>query len=102
VVVDGYSLPNGPVEYEVVDLFSHPSLGAIAVADRPEPRTPASAWTAKANAWVASLPEPPRRLAGRVVAPTPQVTRAGGMFGEGPSSPAALGSTLIWLSAPEP
>ena len=102
VVVDGYSVPNGPVEYEVVDLFTHPALGAIAVADRPQPRAPASAWTAQANAWVASLPEPPRRLAGRVAATSPQVTRAGGMFGEGPSSPVALGSTLIWLSAPEP
>jgi hypothetical protein len=102
VVVDGYSVPKGSVEYEVVDLFTHPALGAIAVADRPQPRAPASAWTAPANAWVASLPEPPRRLAGRVVARSPQVTQVGGSFGQGSSEPVALGSTIVWLPVEEP
>ncbi|HPA79180.1 MAG TPA: S8 family serine peptidase [Thermoanaerobaculales bacterium] len=102
VVVDGYSVPSGPVEYEVVDLFTHPALGAIAVADLTEPRTTASTWTAKANAWVASLPEPPRRLAGRVVVASPQVTRAGGEFGQGPAEAVALGSTIVWLPVEEP
>jgi hypothetical protein len=102
VVVDGYSVPDGPVEYEVVELFTHPALGAIAVADVAEEHPPDSRWTAKANAWVASLPEPPRRLAGRVVATSPQVARAGGAFGEGPSAPVALGSTIIWLPVEEP
>ena len=78
IVVDGYSVPGGPVSYQYLDLFTHPSFGSVAVADLPEERKASAAWTAKANAWAATLPEPPRQLAARLVAVSQDVFVWGG------------------------
>jgi hypothetical protein len=101
VVVDGYSVPGGPVTYRYVDLFTHPSFGVLAVADVPGERKPSATWTAKANAWAAGLPSAPRRLAGRVIVTSPDVYSVGGRLGQGERSPLALGSSALWLGAPE-
>lgn len=99
VVVDAYSAPGGPAGYRYVDLFTHPSFGSVAIADTPEERKPAAAWTVRANAWAASLPAAPRLLAARVIATGPEVTKAGGVFGQGPRSPVELGSAELWFGA---
>lgn len=97
IVVDGYSVPGGPVSYQYLDLFTHPSFGAVAVADVPEERAPSVTWTAKANAWAASLPVPPRQLAARVVASSQDVAKPAGRFGQGAKLPIPLGSVELWF-----
>ena len=97
VVVDAYSLNRGPVKYEYVDFFTHPSFGSIAVADPPEERKPSTRWTAKANAWAASLPTAPRDLAGRIIVTSPDVVGWGGPFDQRQKQPISLGSAELWF-----
>jgi len=99
IVVDGYSVPGGPVSYQYLDLFTHPSFGTVTVADVPEERAPSVTWTAKANAWAASLPDPPRQLAARVIASSEGVTKSTGRFGQGAKVPMPLGSVDLWFGA---
>jgi hypothetical protein len=99
VVVDGYSLQGRPVRYEYSDFLTHPSFGSIAVADTPEERKPSVAWTAKANAWAASLPAAPRQLAGRLLVTGPDVAGWGGPFDRRQKQLISLGSTELWFGA---
>jgi hypothetical protein len=97
VVVDGYAVSGGPVSYQYLDLFTHPSFGAVAVADPPEERKPSASWTAKANVWSASLPPPPRQLAGRLVAVSQEVFTWGGPFTQRRKQPVSLGGVDLWF-----
>jgi hypothetical protein len=99
LVVDAYSLNGGPVKYEYVDFLTHPRFGSIAVADAPEERKPSATWTAKANAWVASLPDPPRQLGARLIASSQDVTTSAGRVGQGAKLPLPLGSVDLWFGA---
>jgi hypothetical protein len=101
VAVDGFIVPGKDVGYRFLDAFTHPSFGSIVVADTADERKPGSAWTAKANAWVASLPLTPRQLAGRVIATSKDVTSPAGPFGQGETSAIALGAADLWLMTPE-
>ena len=91
------SVPGGPVSYQYLDLFTHPSFGAIAVADPPEERKASAAWTAKANAWAATLPAPPRQLAARLVAVSQDVFVWGGPFTQRQKQPVPLGAVDLWF-----
>lgn len=102
IVVDAFSAPDGPVEYEYFDFFSHPGFGAIAAADLPEERAPATRWQARANAWAAHLPESPRHLAARIVATSKDVTKLSGRFGQGDKEPIPLGAAEVWFEVPPP
>jgi hypothetical protein len=97
VVVDAFAAPGGPVEYEYTDFLSQPGLGAVAVADLPAERAPSAAWSAKAAAWAAAVPDPPRELAARVVATSPDVTKQLGPFGTGETARIPLGSAEVWF-----
>jgi hypothetical protein len=97
IVVDGYSVSGGPVSYQYVDLFTHPSFGSVAVADPPEERKVSAAWTAKANAWAATLPAPPRQLAARLVAVSQDVFVWGGPFTQRQQQPVPLGAVDLWF-----
>jgi hypothetical protein len=97
VVVDAFSTPDGPVEYEYTDFLSQPGLGAVAVADLPAERAPSAAWSAKAAAWAAGSPDPPRELAARVVATSPDVTKQLGPFGTGETARIPLGAAEVWF-----
>jgi hypothetical protein len=99
VVVDAFTAPGRPTEYEYFDLFTHPSFGSIAASDLPEERASASRWEAKANAWAARLPDPPRQLAARVIATGKDITKPSGRFGQGDKAPIALGSAELWFGA---
>jgi hypothetical protein len=99
LVVDAYSLNGGPVKYEYVDFLTHPRFGSIAVADPPEERKPSATWTAKANAWVAGLPDPPRQLGARLIASSQDVTTPAGRLGQGAKLPLPLGSVDLWFGA---
>jgi hypothetical protein len=99
LVVDAYSLNGRPVKYEYVDFLTHPRFGSIAVADPPEERKPSATWTAKANAWVVSLPDPPRQLGARLIAGSEDVTTSAGRFGQGAKLPIPLGSVELWFGA---
>jgi hypothetical protein len=98
VAVDGYSVPGGPVTYQYLDVFTHPSFGSVAVADPPEERKPSTAWTSKANAWAASLPTPPRQLAARVTAVSQDVFGWGGSFTNRQKQTVPLGSADLWFA----
>ncbi len=102
IVVDAFSAPDGPVEYEYFDFFSHPGFGAVAAADLPEERAPATRWQARANAWAARLPESPRHLAARIVATSKDVTKLSGRFGQGDKELIPLGAAEVWFDAPPP
>lgn len=95
VVVDAYASPHGATDYDYTDFFSHPGFGAISSADLPEERGPSSGWKASSNAWTARLPEAPRRLAAFAVATSPDVSAAGGRFGQGDKQPVPLGTAEV-------
>jgi hypothetical protein len=95
VVVDGFSAPHGPTDYDYVDLFTAPRFGSLATADLPEDRAPAASWTALSNAWTASAPEAPRVLGGVAVVTSPDVTASSGRFGQGDKVPVPLGSVDV-------
>jgi hypothetical protein len=99
VAVDGYSVPDGPVTYQYLDVFTHPSFGSVAVADPPEERKPSAAWTSKANAWAASLPSSPRELAARVMVVSQDVFGWGGSFTNRQKQLIPLGSAEVWFAA---
>ncbi|MPY88997.1 MAG: S8 family serine peptidase [Luteitalea sp.] len=65
-VVDAFRVPGGPTDYSYLDVFTHPRFGIIAIADIEEKRASGAQWTAKGSAWVASVPDIPRRLHGLV------------------------------------
>ncbi|MEO8430654.1 MAG: S8 family serine peptidase [Acidobacteriota bacterium] len=100
VVVDAYASPHGATDYDYVDFFSHPGFGAISFADLPEERGPSKSWKAPSNAWTARLPEAPRRLGAFAIATSPDVTAAGGRFGQGEKQPVPLGTTEVVFGDP--
>ena len=93
VVVDAFSAPHGPTDYEYLDIFTAPRFGSLASADLPEDRAPAAAWTAPSNAWTATLPEPPRVLGGVAIVTSKDVTMGSGRFGQGDKVPVPIGWT---------
>ena len=92
VAVDGFRVPGGTVSYELVDVFTHPSFGAVAVIDSPDDRAPEDRWTVKASTLAGSPPEPSRRLEARVIAASKDVTTTTGAFGQGDRVPLPLGA----------
>ena len=66
VVVDAYRVPSGSTSYRYADVFSHPRLGSITVADVPGERAPNATWTVKGNLWIAERPQAPRKLLARL------------------------------------
>ena len=97
IVVDGYSVFGGPVSYQYLDFFTHPIFGSVAVADPPEERKVSAAWMAKANAWAATLPPPPRQLAGRLVAVSHDVFAWVGPFNQRQQQAVPLGAADLWF-----
>jgi hypothetical protein len=79
-------------------LFTHPALGAVAVADVAEEREPAGEWTVKGVAWLASLPDPGRQLAGRILVGSPDINLTTGSFGQGSKTPIPLGWSDLWFT----
>jgi len=75
IVVDGYALPSGPVQYDYLDVFTHPRFGAVAVSDVADDRAAGAAWTVSAHAWAATLPEPPRVPLARVTVVSRKATQ---------------------------
>ena len=101
VAVDAFRTPNGPVTYELVDAFTHPRFGVVAVLDSPEERAPAGRWTAQANTWTAETgPDSSRRLEARVTAKSRDVTAFTGAYGQGDRLPIPLGAAEVPLPAP--
>jgi hypothetical protein len=72
VVVDAFAVPAGETTYRYLDVFTHPKFGTLAVSDFPADRSSSGSWTVRGHAWVAEVPEAPRRLHARVL-----VTSAG-------------------------
>jgi hypothetical protein len=97
VVVDGYSLPGGPAEYRYIDLFTHPWFGSITTTDTIDTRDPSGTWTVSANVWAADLPDPPRRLVGRLTVTGEDVMEFSGPFRNRQKRSVPLGSAELWF-----
>lgn len=93
-VVDAYHVPNGSTTYAYTDVFTHPGLGSLSVADAPDRRDAGATWTAAARVWAAGVPEAPRRLLGRAIVSSRDATALDG-------SPLTLGAADIELTTGE-
>jgi hypothetical protein len=98
IVVDAYTAPDRKLDYEYLDLVTHPAFGALAVADVAEAREPSGEWTVKGVAWLASPPDPGRQLAGRVVVSDRSVTQTTGSFVQRWKTPIPLGWSELWFT----
>ena len=63
------------MQYDYVDVFTHPRFGAVAVSDVVDDRAAGAAWTVSAHAWAATLPEPPRVPLARVTVVSRKATQ---------------------------
>jgi hypothetical protein len=89
VIVDAFHVPGGRAEYDYLDAVTGPAFGSVNVADVVEERAAAATWTARGHAWVASVPEAPRRLVGFVPLVSPSIKATRG-YGATEADPAAL------------
>lgn len=55
-VVDHSGLPSSSVAFDYQDVVFNPAFGYVAVTDQPAERKGGARWSAKANAWQASIP----------------------------------------------
>ena len=62
VVVDASRVAADDVELDYLDVIADSSLGVVAAADSVRSRDVGAQWTAKANVWLATRPEPGRVL----------------------------------------
>ncbi|OFV81511.1 MAG: hypothetical protein A2Y78_03460 [Acidobacteria bacterium RBG_13_68_16] len=97
VVVDAFHLPTGRTEYDYLDAVTGPTFGSVNVADSVEERAADATWTARGHAWIASVPETPRRLLGFVplISPSIKVTGANGATEADPAALLGLGEVAL-------
>ncbi len=94
VAVDAFRA-RGPVTFELVDVYTHPALGAVAVLDVPADRPAAQQWTAQARPWPAAPnadANPGRHVEALVFARSGAVTSFSGLYGQGDKIPIPLGT----------
>jgi hypothetical protein len=66
VVVDGFNVPAGTTTYNYVDVFAHPSFGAVVVTDANALRTAGSSWIVPGTVTANAAPAAGRVLLGQV------------------------------------
>ncbi len=66
VLVDGYAVPAGSTTYNYVDVFAHPSFGAVSVTDANALRPAGSSWTVPGTVTANAAPAAGRVLLGAV------------------------------------
>jgi subtilisin family serine protease len=66
VRVDGFAIPAGTTTYNYVDVFAHPSFGAVSVTDANALREAGASWTVPGQVTVTAAPEAGRVLLGQV------------------------------------
>ena len=65
-LVDGYAVPAGSTSYNYVDVFAHPSFGAVSVTDANALRPSGSSWTVPGTVTANAAPAAGRVLLGAV------------------------------------
>jgi subtilisin family serine protease len=66
VLVDGYAVPAGSTSYNYVDVFAHPSFGAVSVTDADALRPAGGSWTVPGTVTANAAPAAGRVLLGNV------------------------------------
>ncbi|MEJ7774718.1 MAG: PPC domain-containing protein, partial [Nocardioidaceae bacterium] len=66
VLVDGYAVPAGSTSYNYVDVFAHPSFGAVSVTDADALRPAGGSWTVPGTVTANAAPAAGRVLLGAV------------------------------------
>jgi hypothetical protein len=66
VLVDGFAVPAGTTAYDYLDVFAHPSFGAVSIMDPPALRASGSSWSATASTTPLAKPAAGRFLQGFV------------------------------------
>jgi hypothetical protein len=92
IVVDAFAAPNGGTTYSLLDVFTHPRFGAVAVTDFEDSRETGASWAARAHGWIAALPDGDRSLWARIFVASREVKTNTG-------DPIILGSLDLSLGA---
>ena len=79
ITVDGFSVPAGTTEYDLIDSYVSSALGSLVSADTDAARPSGSSWTATATLTVLSQPGAGRKLTGTLSV----VTDGGATVGTG-------------------
>ncbi|PXY31082.1 S8 family serine peptidase [Prauserella muralis] len=77
VEIDGYAVPSGSTEFDYLDTYAAPGLGAIEVSDTDAARPSGTTWTVPATVTAGAQPGDGRVLRGLVTVRTTENTRVG-------------------------
>jgi hypothetical protein len=94
IVVDAFAAPGEGTTYSLLDVFTHPRFGAVAVTDFEDSREPGASWPARAHGWAAALPDGDRSLSARLFVTSREVKTNTGV-------PIILGTLDLPLGAAE-